>query len=379
MVNKERLLNEFKHLVSIDSQSFEEREMADYLRRCLEELGFTVTEDDAGDQLKELFDTKAEHTTGNLHGFLKGTAPGEPVLLSAHIDTVKPGIGKEAVFHEDGRITSRGDTVLGADDLSGVVTILEALRVIRENNIPHPDIEVLFHVAEELFSLGSRVYNYENIKSKNAYVFDMSGSVGNAANAAPSILSLEILVKGKSSHAGFSPEQGIHAIKIAADAIAQIQTGWVGNDTTVNIGTICGGTGKNIVPSQCRITGEVRSMDHEKALAQAERIKSIFEEKAILAGGLAEITVTEEVHAYRTEESNPVVKNFLRACEAAGLEGVIRETYGGSDNNNYMLHGISGIVVACAMENVHSCEEYTTQDELVKSAELAVEIIRSST
>ena len=377
MVNKERILNEFAHLVSIDSQSFEERKMADYLTGCLKDLGFSVSEDAAGDRLKEIFDTKVNLTTGNIYGFLKGTAAGEPILLSAHMDTVKPGIGKAAVFHEDGRITSKGDTVLGADDLSGVVTILEALRVIKEENIPHPDIEVLFHVAEELFSLGSRVYDYSDLKAKHAYVFDLSGPVGCAANAAPSILSLEIEVKGKSSHAGFAPENGIHAIKITADAIAEIQTGWVSEDTTVNIGTIWGGTGKNIVPAECRITGEVRSMNHEKALAQADRIKQTFEKKAAQAGGHIKMTVTEEVHAYCTDKSAKVVQHFLHACEATGIEGKVQETYGGSDNNNYMLHGISGIVVACAMDNVHSCEEYTVQDELVKSAKLAVEIIRS--
>lgn len=376
MVNKERLLKEFQYLVSIDSQSLEERRMADYLRGCLEELGFVVTEDDAGERLKEIFNTNVEQTAGNLYGFLKGTAPGDSVLLSAHMDTVKPGIGKTAVFHEDGRITSEGNTVLGADDLSGVAAILEALRVIKEENIPHPDIEILFHVAEELFSQGSRNYNYADIKSKRAYVFDMSGPVGNAAIAAPSILSIEVCVKGKSSHAGFAPEKGIHAIKIAADAIAEIQTGWVKEDTTVNIGTICGGKGKNIVPAECYVTGEIRSMDHEHAKDQAEQIRCIFEEKAALAGGRAEIVITEEVHAYRTDKSDLVVRNFQRACRKAGLECSLRETFGGSDNNNYMLHDITGIVVACAMNNVHSCREYTTQDELVKSAQLAVELIK---
>lgn len=376
MINKERMLKEFKYLVSIDSQSFGERRMADYLKNCLEDLGFAVREDDAGERLKELFHTEMEQTTGNLYGFLKGMVPGEPLLLSAHMDTVKPGIGKKAVLHEDGRITSGGDTVLGADDLAGVVTILEALQTIREKNIPHPDIEVLFHVAEEVFSKGSRLFNYEILKSKQAYVFDMSGPVGSAAFAAPSILSIEICVRGKSSHAGFAPEKGIHAIKIAADAISEIQTGWVNGDTTVNIGTISGGTGKNVVPAECFVTGEVRSMDHEKAMRQAEQIRHIFERRAVLAGGQAEVTITEEVHAYRTKESDPVVQKFRQACKNAGVECNLRETFGGSDNNNYMLHDISGIVAACAMENVHSCQEYTTQEELAKSARLAVELIK---
>ena len=44
------------------------------------------------------------------------------------MDSVEPACGKRAVFREDGTITSDGTTVLGADCLSGVAAILEALR-----------------------------------------------------------------------------------------------------------------------------------------------------------------------------------------------------------------------------------------------------------
>ena len=57
---------------------------------------------------------------------------GTPILLSGHMDTVAPGIGKKPVFHEDGTITSDGTTVLGADDLTGVIAILEGIRAVQE-------------------------------------------------------------------------------------------------------------------------------------------------------------------------------------------------------------------------------------------------------
>ena len=47
-INEKRLIEEFKRLVRIDSTSFHEREMADYLKEKLLDLGFTVTEDNAG-------------------------------------------------------------------------------------------------------------------------------------------------------------------------------------------------------------------------------------------------------------------------------------------------------------------------------------------
>ena len=47
MIDKERITRQFVKLVSIDAPSYREREMADYLTKELEELGFSVEEDDA--------------------------------------------------------------------------------------------------------------------------------------------------------------------------------------------------------------------------------------------------------------------------------------------------------------------------------------------
>ena len=50
-MDQDRLLKQFCRLVSIDAPSLKERRMADYLKAELEELGFEVEEDGAGDAL----------------------------------------------------------------------------------------------------------------------------------------------------------------------------------------------------------------------------------------------------------------------------------------------------------------------------------------
>lgn len=42
--------------------------------------------------------------------------------------------------------------VLGADDVCGIVEILEAVRIIQEQGVEHRSIEVLFTVAEEVYA-----------------------------------------------------------------------------------------------------------------------------------------------------------------------------------------------------------------------------------
>lgn len=98
MVDRQRILEDFFELVSFDSVSFSERKTADWVIARLTKLGFHVEEDQAGSVLKG--------SSGNIYGYLKGSIPGPPILLSAHLDVVQPGIHKSAILHEDGTITS---------------------------------------------------------------------------------------------------------------------------------------------------------------------------------------------------------------------------------------------------------------------------------
>lgn len=114
--------------ISFDSESYGEREIADYLIQKLQTLGLEVIEDNANFILeKKGILQETSKSAGNIYGILKGKRSELGVLFSAHMDTVKPGKGKKAIFHENGKITSNGTTVLGADDVGGLAAILEAL------------------------------------------------------------------------------------------------------------------------------------------------------------------------------------------------------------------------------------------------------------
>lgn len=366
-VNTERLVEEFKELVAIDSVSFHERRMADALKSKLLKLGFEVYEDGAAG----VYGSEA----GNVYGFLPGTLEGPPLLLSAHMDTVEPGWGKRAVIHPDGRITSEGDTVLGSDDAAGIASILEAVRAVSESGQPHRGIEVLFPIAEEAYGKGSTVAEYDRLRAKEAYTLDLSGPVGQASLQEPTFVSFSIEFVGKASHAGFAPEEGINAIAAAAAAITRIRQGRVGEETTVNIGKIEGGKATNIVPALVRMEGEIRSYVHEAALAQMEQIRRICEETA--AGFSAVVRVDSRLHmlAYRVGEKEPVVQRFRRVCEMLGVECSLTRTLGGSDNNCFIQHGIRGVVLSCGMNQVHSTEEFSSVSELERCASIVVGLI----
>lgn len=368
MPGKTRLLTLFEQLVSFDSPSFGEREICDFLKDKLIKLGLTPKEDDTAQ--------KIGGNCGNVYVSVDGTVDLPPILFCAHMDTVEPSKGKKAVLHSNGTITSDGSTVLGADDLAGIAAIMEALTVIVENNIPHRPLEILFTVAEEPYCVGIKHFDRTKLKSKEAYVFDMSGEVGGLAYQAPTIISFTIKFTGKSAHAGFAPETGIHAIKAAALAVSQITCGRE-TGTSVNIGTISGGTAANIVPDSCVMTGEIRSLSDQAAREQMLEIAEIAQSSAEAYGAKVEIQSSRKCMAYRTDPEHNAVKRFEKACMQNGIPLKLCQTFGGSDNNYLAQYGIDGVVLATAMNNCHTCAEYTTVQELERAARLAFNLMTS--
>ncbi|MBA4688690.1 MAG: M20/M25/M40 family metallo-hydrolase [Candidatus Galacturonibacter soehngenii] len=368
-IDEKRLIEEFKKLVSIDAISFQEREMADYLKDRLQKLGFTVTEDDAGKHYNS--------NTGNLFAFKKGSIKGKPILFSAHMDTVEPGLNKKAIVLEDGKIISDGSTILGADDVSGIAAILEAVRVLTETQKEHRDIEVFFPIAEEVYLKGSEVFDHSVIQAKDAYVLDLCGPIGTAALQAPSLISFTLEVIGKASHAGFAPEEGVNSIQTMSSIISQIKQGHVDHETTVNIGIIEGGTATNIVSDFCKVRGEIRSYRHEKAMEQLGIIEKIAKQETDKLGATYQLKENVECYAYETSKESSVVTRYEKACKELQIPVHLTKTFGGSDNNNLVRNGIKGIVIACGMEQVHSCKEYTNVDQLVQSTKLLLKLMES--
>ena len=99
MIDEKRIADFFAELVSIDSPSLEEREMADTLKIKFAEIGVTLTEDHTQEQTGS--------NAGNLFARIPGSLAGAPVLFAAHMDTVEPAKGKKAVSHEDGTVTRK--------------------------------------------------------------------------------------------------------------------------------------------------------------------------------------------------------------------------------------------------------------------------------
>ncbi len=342
--------------------------MADHVKALFAGIGVTLEEDTS--------QSITGSNAGNLFGRVEGTS-GTPVLFAAHMDTVNPALGKRAILHEDGTVTSDGTTVLGADDLSGVTAIYEAVKYIKENKLTHRPIEILITVAEELYCKGANTFDYSKITAKEAYVLDLSGPIGTAAYAAPTLVSFEAIINGKAAHAGFHPEDGINSILAAAKAVAVLPQGHIDEVTTANIGIISGGSGTNIVSESCRISGEIRSLSHEKALQVLKEYHETFQREAENAGAYLAWEEILNIQAYETSLDSNAAKRYIEAVEKQKLIPVFEKTFGGSDNNVFAQHGIEGLVIATSMNQVHSCREYANLFEIAQVTQVLIELSKS--
>lgn len=371
LVNKERMLAEFKEVVAVPCHTLQERPVFEMLRTKLEALGFTVEEDDAGEKLGG--------NCGNLWAFLPGNKVGAvSVLLSAHMDGVEP-CGGTTVVQKDGVLYSDGTTILGGDDKSGVVAILEGVRMLVEENAEHGDIQILFTIAEEGGVNGSRCMDRSKLKAQVAYALDGEGTPGEIVIGAPGQYRYKISVHGKKAHGGLEPEKGINAIMIAAKALAEVKRyGRIDEETTCNIGIIGGGVATNVVPDLVEIEGDVRSRNNEKLEAIREEVVSTICNAVEKYGAKVTAEVEHKYSGFLMDTESTVVKLAKSACAMHGFTPDITQTGGGSDANFLNAYGVPCVILGTGMQNVHSVEEFIKEEDLYNSALMVYGILQAA-
>src|SRR5437763_4663833 len=376
MINQERIKNLLLELVQIDSHSRKERDVAERIKKHCEEMGAQVEIDDAGE--------KVGGNSGNVIARFPGTiANAQPIMMSAHMDTVVPGEGVKPIVEGD-IIRTDETTVLGGDDKSGCSVIIEVIRCLQEQNIPHTPIEAIFSICEEVGLLGAKNVDISKIKAKYGIVFD-SDDPRFLYTKGPSSNELVFKVYGLESHAGVAPEDGISAIKIAAEAISAMRLGRIDEETTANIGIFEGGKATNIIPNYVYLKGETRSRNEDKLTAQTEHMGECFKDAAakyevtvagITTKGRAEVTVEREYSSMDVPDSSHVVQLVIQAAKRMGLDVKTMASGGGCDANVLNRKGIECANLGTGMRAIHTVKEWLDVKDMYAAAEMTLEIMK---
>ncbi len=366
MVNEKRLIDLFVRLVEIDSESRSEGKFKDYLIKELASRGLKATEDEAA--------VLVGGDSGNLLVRIPGTIQAKPMLFSAHMDTVSPGMGIKAVV-ADGTIKSQGDTILGADDKAAIAALIEAYDILRENKLEYPPLEFLFTVGEEQGLDGAKAFDFQTLEASIGYVLDGGGAPGTIIIQSPCQNEIEYRVYGKAAHVGINPEAGVNAIKLAAQALANMPNGRIDSETTCNLGLITGGKARNIVADYCVVKGEARSLKRHKLDDLTKELADTFKTIVEAEGGRAEVEVTFLYSEISLNPEDEVVALAVKAVESIGIKPVLTSTGGGSDASVINGHGIPCANLGIGMQKVHTNEEFILIDDLVNDVKLVLGII----
>ena len=348
----------FLELAALPSPPGEERAVADVVLRYLRDLGLEPDEDGAGVEIGS--------TMGNIYVRLEPNAEGTPLFFCAHLDTVPPSGTLEPVV-EDGVVRNAGGTILGADNKSAVVAMLEAVRRVLAEGLPHAGLELIFTPKEEVGLIGIA-----------GYVYDQAAPIGEIILGAPHAQALQVTFHGRAAHSGMFPEEGRSAIQAAAKAIADLRLGRVDEESTANVGTISGGTAGNIVPEWCTFLAEARCQDERRLNELVQEMLDVFSFAATSCDCEVETETRKDYRGYRFKRDDDVVVHAAAALARCGYEPTYALSGGAADANVFNERGRRCVNLANGMTDIHTPDERIAVADLSAMVDVTLALIEGA-
>lgn len=372
MINKNRLINTFISLIKIHSPSKSEKNVADFLIKKLKNLGVN----------KLYLDNNFNNYNGSapvIFAKFDGNLPGEGITLCAHMDVIEPSKNVIPLIEND-IIKSDGTTTLGGDDKAGIASILETIEFIKENNLNHKDIFIIFTPCEENGLLGAKSINWDNIPkdvfpAKNIIVVDNAGKAGIIAHSAPTKYNFNFTIFGKKAHAGIEPEKGVNSISVASEIISNFKTGRIDSLTTSNISKITSDFANNVVPDFCYFEGEIRGHSETTVLNILNNYENICKNICNKNNAKFKFESKCDFPVLKSTDNLYFAKSFERVYKSLGTETSLVSIGGGSDSNVFSKQGFNSIIVGVGMYKVHTLNEYLVLKDLFITTEAIIKFL----
>ena len=360
------LVDLFLEAVRVDAVSLHEAPVASFIRKKLDGLPVRIVEDNTAGVVNG--------EVGNLICIPPSFDPSRPAIaLLAHMDTPRSTAGVRPLVN-DSSITSDGTTALGVDNRAGLSVLLHVLEETAGNG-HRGNFVVVFTIAEEIGMYGAKHLDLSPYNVNGCFIFDCSKRPGTFIQSAVGSSLYTATFVGKSSHAGVAPEKGIHAIRIAAQALAEIPMGRLTPTMTSNVGMIAGGVATNVVPDRCRIEGEVREFQQSRIDEHLDMLRETFARVAAHSGGSVEFTSAVDFPPFVLEPSCNVFRYTTRVLESLGLTPNPIEYLGGSDANMLNANGLPSVNLGVGAQNPHGNDEFILLEDLHMAKRLAQGLI----
>lgn len=353
-----------------------EGEVAGYMRRWLTDAGLDVT-------LEEV-----EPCRPNVLAWLRGSAPGPTICLTAHSDTVGYANWAERALVP----VVDGDRMIGlgvADDKGGcAAAMLAAAELVRSGARLAGNVLVALAIDEEGISIGT-----EHLVAHHAHEIDLAIEL--EPESSHLIFGehqgfgwIDIVVHGVPAH-GSAPEKGVDAIVHIAEVITRLnkldKTVWAPNPdpkngrTVFHTGTIHGGTDYATYPNEVVLGIEIGTQPGETLANRVAEIEAIFaeitREDPRFSG---EVRVRLDRDPFTGEGNEALLGALADATEAVnGTRAEITGLNAWTDAALLQSAGIPTVLFGPEGGNYHAADEWVSIPDVVATAEILCRTVQS--
>ncbi len=337
----EQLLDLAIRIQQVPAPTFEEQARAEFVR------GLFVKEGLSDVSLDEV---------SNAYGRLPGKGSAKPLVVSAHLDTVFPANTDLTIKREDERIYGPG---IGDNSL-GVAALFGLLWGLRDDatNLPG-DVWLVANSGEE--GLG----NLRGMKAVvdrfgpnvTAYAVLEGTALGHVYHKAIAVERYRITVKTPGGHSwsDYGQPSAIHELARIVTQMTSIAIPSTPR-SSLNVGTMSGGTGVNVVAPEAKLELDIRSEGRESLEWITRRVKDIV--SGVRRDGVrTEMELIGQRPAGQIPEDHPLVRLAEQCLAEQGLKASF--TSGSTDANVPLSRGIPALVLGVTTGgNAHSVQEF---------------------
>ncbi len=273
-------------------------------------------------------------------------------------------------------ITASGNTLLGADDKSGVAAIVEAAKyMIEKPDLKHGEIKILFTPDEEI-GQGTAKVDIKKLGAQFGYTMD-GGEAGSLEDETFSADSAKIIINGVISHPGYGKNKLVNALKIAGEILHALpQNEWSPETTEKKEGFVHPVHFEGIA-ERATLEFIIRDFDDEKLTESGERLKAIAEEVVDHYNGASiEFRLQEQYrNMKKVLDENPQVAAYAsEAINRSGLKVKTESIRGGTDGSKLSYMGLPCPNIFTGMQGIHSKLEWIGVNDMAKAAETIVHL-----
>ncbi|MBE7434495.1 MAG: M20/M25/M40 family metallo-hydrolase [Anaerolineales bacterium] len=326
--------------------------------------------------IKEKLEDVSMDSLGNVFARLPGKQKkAKALIVSAHTDTVFLAGTRLQVREEAGKVFGPG---IG-DNSIGVAALFGILWTIRERNIElKHDVWFVANVGEEgLGDLRGMRAVVERFGSEVLGYLVLEGlALGHIYHRAIGVRRYRITAKTRGGHSwsDYGQPSAVHELASMITQLTRIRLPREPR-TTMNVGTLQGGTGVNVIAAEAKCELDLRSEDPAalaKIISQVEKIILDWNHEGVRI----QAEIIGERPAGEIPSDHPLVKLAMNCVQDQGIEAVL--TSGSTDANIPLSKGIPAVVMGVTIGGgAHTLNEYIDTEPIQKGMKSLARFISS--